>query len=75
MKAFHVIQDTEPGIVDEVRYIGEGKDGELQQVGIKLRVNRNPVIGDKFAARHGQKVGQLQLQTKFVFHFLPNRVS
>ena len=45
----HKYKDTEPAIVDEVRYVGEGK------VSIRLRYNRNPMVGDKFATRSGQK--------------------
>jgi DNA-directed RNA polymerase I subunit RPA2 len=45
----HKYKDTEPAIVDEVRYVDEGK------VSIRLRYNRNPMVGDKFATRSGQK--------------------
>ena len=39
------------------------KDPELQRANIKMRYNRNPVIGDKFSSRHGQK-GVLSQQWK-----------
>jgi len=45
---------TEKCIVSEVRVIKETK-GRASSVGIKLLLNRNPVIGDKFSSRHGQK--------------------
>ena len=40
--------------VDQVRLIGDGADKPLKRVGIKLRYDRRPTIGDKFSSRHGQ---------------------
>ena len=45
----HKYKDSEPSIVEEVRVVGPGK------ISIKLRYNRNPQVGDKFATRSGQK--------------------
>jgi len=44
----------EPAVVDEVRIIASGKEG-IRKVSIKLRLDRRPIIGDKFSSRHGQK--------------------
>jgi DNA-directed RNA polymerase I subunit RPA2 len=45
----------ETAVVDQVTIVGHPKDKDLRQANIKLRFNRNPVIGDKFSSRHGQK--------------------
>jgi len=50
----HPYKDSEPGWVDEIRYFKTKLSG-VRHVGIKIRLDRNPVIGDKFSSRHGQK--------------------
>ena len=40
--------------MDQVTIVGTASKG-LQRANIKTRLNRNPVIGDKFSSRHGQK--------------------
>ncbi|KAL8145296.1 DNA-directed RNA polymerase I subunit 2 [Apium graveolens] len=48
------LKGTEPAIVDYVAVDVKNKK-HLQKVNIRFRRQRNPVIGDKFSSRHGQK--------------------
>jgi DNA-directed RNA polymerase I subunit RPA2 len=50
-------KNLEPAIVSQIRIVSpmKGDDTELQLMMLVLRYNRNPVIGDKFSSRHGQK--------------------
>lgn len=50
----HKLKGEEVAVVDMVTVLST-KDKNLQKANIKLRYNRNPVIGDKFSSRHGQK--------------------
>ncbi len=50
-----VLKEVEPAYVEDVRILGDPSQPELQKIGVKYRINRNPVVGDKFASRAGQK--------------------
>ncbi|XP_064598141.1 LOW QUALITY PROTEIN: DNA-directed RNA polymerase I subunit RPA2-like [Liolophura sinensis] len=46
----------EPAYVEQIKILAnDSGTTELQKVCIVLRMPRNPIIGDKFASRHGQK--------------------
>ncbi|KAA8537344.1 hypothetical protein F0562_026969 [Nyssa sinensis] len=49
-----LLKGSEPVIVDYVAVDVKNKK-QLQKVNIRFRRRRNPVIGDKFSSRHGQK--------------------
>ncbi len=49
------LKGEETAVIDQVAIVGHGKGKDITHANIKLRFNRNPVIGDKFSSRHGQK--------------------
>ncbi len=53
VKTYH---SSEGAYIEEVKLLGDDNgDSEFQQLTIKYRITRSPLIGDKFSSRHGQK--------------------
>ncbi|XP_057520184.1 DNA-directed RNA polymerase I subunit 2 isoform X1 [Amaranthus tricolor] len=48
------LKGSEHAVVDSVVIDGKNKKG-LQKANVRFRRPRNPIIGDKFSSRHGQK--------------------
>ncbi len=61
------LKEDEKGVVSSV-YVVENLDGD-KEVNVLLRDHRSPIVGDKFASRHGQKgvVGGLIRQSDMPF--------
>ncbi|KAG9451383.1 hypothetical protein H6P81_011348 [Aristolochia fimbriata] len=49
------LKGSEPVIIDSVSVDGVSSKNSIQKVDVRYRRMRNPIIGDKFSSRHGQK--------------------
>ena len=67
-------KSSEPAYVDSVNLVAPGEI-RAQKAVIKLRYNRNPVIGDKFSSRHGQKGVLSQLWPQIDMPFSENGIT
>ena len=49
------VKGEEVATVEQVALVGSGRAPGARRANVLLRFNRNPVVGDKFSSRHGQK--------------------
>ena len=56
-RAFDKVKGADGGVVDRVALMhAPGARGKKEtKMSVTMRFNRNPIIGDKFSSRHGQK--------------------
>lgn len=71
-----IYKESEPAHIEEIRVFGSntGFDNEIS-INIKYRIKRNPVIGDKFSSRHGQKGVLSQLWPQVNMPFTENGIT
>ena len=65
------VKGEEVASVEQVALVGAGRGGGAQRANVLLRFNRNPVVGDKFSSRHGQKGVLSQLWPDIDMPFAP----
>ena len=51
----HFYKDNEACIIDQIRIYNKNINSNEVAINFLLRFKRNPIIGDKFSSRHGQK--------------------
>jgi len=55
-ESFFCYNSFEKGIVDQIKISSDTlKKSKITKTSIKIRSRRKPIVGDKFASRHGQK--------------------
>ncbi|KAH9510873.1 DNA-directed RNA polymerase I subunit RPA2 [Dermatophagoides farinae] len=52
---FHKYKSSEPAYIFDVKILSDGDETRIVRVAISYLLRRSPIIGDKFANRHGQK--------------------
>ncbi|KAK9845769.1 hypothetical protein WJX81_002042 [Elliptochloris bilobata] len=65
------VKGEEVATVEQVALVGGGRQPGAQRANVLLRFNRNPVVGDKFSSRHGQKGVLSQLWPDIDMPFAP----